>query len=126
MKKYGNYCTEEQTELAHKLGAPIAKSRYSGSYPCFWTFEKEHFIIPTTQEMFGWLREQNIFVKLRHQKYISDAFIQYFNEDALNYEDIDIVHITEEFSGDMYKECEISAIDIALDYLEKRKNNLKE
>lgn len=105
MNKFTIYCTQEQTQTAYNLGAPIGYKNTLDNR------ERGRFEIPTAEQMIGWIREQGlafdtewswgeqvtIWVWDNHKKervYTSDA--------------------------NSLKEATLAAIDEALDYLEKQ------
>jgi len=122
MKNYTNYCTEEQTKRAYKLGAPIR------TFECDNKIARESFIkrfdaielegivmgdIPTTQQMIGWLREEkkiNITIRNFGNSY------RYSVSTFINGMDVSI-YFENNYMG--YKQAELEAIDVALNYLEK-------
>jgi len=119
MKQYTNYCTQEQTQKAYKLGAPLHV------FECENKISKEAFIetgrivelednklgdIPTTQQMIGWLRkEKDIDIC------IGNTSLDYRFNVWHRYE-----LIKEIFANRYdYNMGELAAIHAALDYLEK-------
>lgn len=118
MDKYTIYCTEEQTKRALKLGAPImfhydAVTRDDIPHFIDGTIGKEWtlYFIPTAEQMIGWLEEQEGIIAIetyRHCDYWGyGVIIPLTSYDA-----------TKHFSS--RKEATLVAIDVALDYLEKR------
>lgn len=118
MKQYEIRCTPEQTKKALELGAPInVRCSYNGYHPLPFRaeiiIEPHHFAeVPTTEEMIGWLEEQ---------EYISEVDIFHdFNwtfsiwDNALLRIDNNRVYISR-------KEATLAAIDAALDYLTNHK-----
>lgn len=129
MNKYTIYCSPEQTRKALELGAPILLVPEE-----FYTEEK-HFrmeiegenasvILPTTQQMIGWLEEQGVI----------DYYINRDMYDELNY--LDTYGFFVDFGKknrlvgygfSTRKEATLASIDKALEYLTIRrydKNNL--
>lgn len=104
MKQYTNYCTEEQTRRAYKLGAPI-RLRFN-------PFKENRFITPTTQQMMNWLEKEH---KIRAD---IDFFLHHGYGAYVDLEGKDLNY----FGGQYFEtrqEAELAAIDVALDYLEK-------
>lgn len=121
MNDYTCHCTEEQTRRAYKLGAPIRKItnifnvdngeqfyRDNLLYVCMGDF---CCVIPTTQQMIGWLREKGfwIYVK-RYWQY--NTFYACIEKQGLVR-----IECTDDFEKP--EQAERAAIDAALDYLEK-------
>jgi len=119
MSDYTNFCSEEQTKRAYKLGAPIRVHRDAwrrhneGEQPIdigttngFTTW----LMTPTTQQMIGWLRtEKDIDICIGNTSL--DYRFNVWHRDEL---------IKELFvSRYEYEYGELAAIDAALDYLEK-------
>ncbi len=117
MERYTIYCTEEQTKKALELGAPIEVGTEKCTLPDNIMFIKKgqyHVaaIIPTAEQMIGWLDEQGIMFNLKHQK---DGYclISIETEKEIIKMDID---------GSIYRNtATLAAIDSALDYLSKNK-----
>lgn len=114
MNRYSIFCTPEQTKRAYKLGAPIyifvhAAGEDKGSYKPIDEFTDA--LIPTAEQICGWLRKKNIFINVCHN---CDGYGTWIKK-----------IVPSEPIGDMigYFETEpqatLSAIDAALDYLEK-------
>lgn len=127
MERYTIYCTEEQTKKALELGAKIKKERVGkcitdglprlGSEP---EEDKYDYLIPTAEQMIGWLEEQWIMVEVYYnctfQHYNYTKTIKGKNGcwgSKLN------DSYTNGFSS--RKEATLAAIDAALDYLIKNK-----
>lgn len=114
MKKYSIPCTPEQTKKAFELGAPIDNSSNNFDSDCADNIELLsnglYAIIPTAEEMVGWLEEQGIQITL--------------NVNCLNEWDC-TVYNTRMLSGLVFqsiweetrKEATLTAIDAALEYL---------
>lgn len=123
MDKYTIYCTEEQTKKALKLGAPILMTpeEFIEELPHFNMMiegENASIILPTTEQMFGWLGEQGII----------DYYIDRDIDEEINY--LDTYGYFVDFgkkhrlvgSGiSTRKEAILYAIDAALEYLENAK-----
>lgn len=122
MNRYTIYCTEEQTKKALELGAPI-KINY---HP---PFNGENFmwlsppadaiawnnstncLIPTAEEMIGWLEEQKIFVDIAPCFDISCSW-RIESKSYNKYEYTSDIKVCK-----TRKEATLAAIDAALDYL---------
>lgn len=119
MNKYTIYCTSEQTKKALELGAsieilpnyteyrvfPLVKCKDGNERPC---------IIPTAEQMIGWLEEQESIVCVNIDYYVTDDTWAYwikFKGDG--------VYNKQDFNS--RKDATLAAIDAALDYLEKQK-----
>lgn len=66
MNKYTIYCTEEQTKKALELGAPIETCGYyyKQQFGCNTISDTDLHIVPTAQQMIGWLEEQGFYFRL--------------------------------------------------------------
>lgn len=106
MNRYKIYCTPEQTQKALKLGAPI-------KIECFSTATEDHWheVIPTAEEMIGWLEEQGILVDVHFYCISWDIGVR----TKTGY------IVAQKLAIDSRKEAEIAAIDAALEYLTKQK-----
>lgn len=62
MNKYTIYCTPEQTKKALELGAPIKECGYyfKKQIGCNTISDTDLHIIPTAEQMIGWLEENGI------------------------------------------------------------------
>lgn len=62
MNRYTIYCTEEQTRKALELGAPILADTHEIKFTDLngVPFDVDRIVIPTAEEMIGWLNEQGI------------------------------------------------------------------
>jgi len=101
MEDYTCYCTEEQTKRAIKLDAKLntmGRCFYAQHGGNVFDDGETLYIIPTTQQMIGWLRELNM--------HIFNPTIQVFNVCVTNKGCIKTMN------------NELAAIDAALDYLE--------
>lgn len=112
MNKYTIYCTKEQTLKALELGAPIKKAVYADFIlyeNIEYIVDKENgfvYLIPTAEQMIGWLEEKDITVK------IVKCDTRWFARPC-SCKNTD-------FNRDGYfsrKEAILAAIDSALDYL---------
>lgn len=127
MERYTIYCTEEQVKKALKLGAlieveTILASDYETSrdnkvhvseHLAKSAPYQEYAIIPTAEQMIGWLEEQyfnEIHVEQNARK--TWSYIMYDKKDNC---------IDEQYGYTTRKEATLAAIDVALDYLIKVK-----
>lgn len=114
MKNYTIYCTTEQVQIALELGAPIEyEFGYVNGIPYKITDEEGEpsLIIPTAEQMIGWLRKE---MKLA----ISIGYnIQNDNTPVWFYSIFNVAY-SNTFSEP--EEATLAAIDAALDYLEKQ------
>lgn len=108
MDKYITYCTPEQVKKALELGAPI-------KIECFSTATEDHWheVIPTAEQMIGWLEENNI------------ENIIVCKKDGGDY-GYTVYHTShrkplQRFWFSNRKEATLAAIDAALGYLTKNK-----
>lgn len=111
MNSYKIPCTEEQTKKALNLGVPIKKISHYYNGEEFYSNDKT-YLIPTAEEMIGWLEEQ-------------DVYINVCWEDCIYYVQIRSVDKGYIGIGDTIytsrKEATIAAIDVALEYLTNNK-----
>lgn len=118
MNRYKIPCTEEQTKKALELGAPILLVPEE-----FYT-EEEHFrmeiegenasvILPTAEEMIGWLREMDIFINIIHIDSGYSSWTKTIKENE-TLVDGNLVFLN------TYEESVLSAIDEALEYLSNK------
>lgn len=107
MNEYIIYCTEEQTKKALEFGAPIMVTDNLGDLVManYFTNEDNHVatIIPTAEQMIGFLRSKGI---------------QFHFDDVKDY--WYVVIDNKLLSTGYDKNKELAAIDAALDYLIKR------
>lgn len=120
MNKYTIYCTPTQTKMALKLGAPIANSNIG--YEGFDIIDHNedyssilYSIIPTAEQMIGWLEEQlgensSVYIVQDSQCWWSANVY-----DSCNYK---IFHNNDYHSR---KEATLAAINAALEYLNIKK-----
>lgn len=123
MNNYTIYCTEEQTKKALKLGAPIIyheNACTTNSTPHFYIGERGNYqkgyilyIIPTAEEMIGWLEKQINFIDIIRQENNTWLYIVY----PENHSNKNIT--IKGFSS--RPKATLAAIDAALEYLEKNK-----
>lgn len=105
MKHYTIYCTPEQTKKALELGAPIERDGYEDRP---YVYIDGAYLIPTTEQMIGWLEGQGIHVDICYES--DNRFYYVFDFD--------------DFVSDFYptrKEATLAAIDAALGYLINKK-----
>lgn len=76
MNKYIINCSEEQTKRALELGAPIINYPLVSSPYGIPKFEKNGmaYIIPTAEEMIGWLEEQADILDITVEPYEDDGY----------------------------------------------------
>lgn len=110
MDEYTIYCTESQTKKALELGAPI-------KIECFSTATEDHWheVIPTAEQMIGWLEEQGVTINIEHSNV----------EDTMRFKirkskDFDYV-IAYNYHYPSRREATLAAIDAAIEYLENQK-----
>lgn len=124
MNNYAIYCTEEQTKKALELGAPIEVSHRIES-----VVNRKYFsdlinftftIIPTSEQMIGWLEEQDKICSIEITLY--EGYWQYI---------VRIFNHDEDVWNDEYDACltrqeaTLAAIDAALEYLSNQKKKNK-
>lgn len=133
MKKYAIYCTPEQTKRALELGAPIkiedTRDRYSfvpqysdsmgcrikkfeDAYKNCYCDETAAYLIPTAEEMIGWLEKQGDIdcIEVNHAyKWSYDIF----NKEYWKIMKHNTIYQSR-------KEATLAAIDAALEFLDKR------
>lgn len=126
MNKYTIYCTEEQTRKALKLGAPIISyhNAFTTNDIPHYTIEEGNgnctlYIIPTAEQMFGWLEDRCISVKAVCFSWCYENKptwqIHAYNEPTDFWDEVAFGH------SKSCKEATLAAIDAALDYLSKNK-----
>ena len=117
MNKYTIHCTEEQTKKALELGAPLIKYNcYIHRFvnPC--GVGKESYIIPTAEQMIGWLEEQeNI------KEVIIYCDVTGLNWSFEGYKDNGNYAFVSSNSYTSRKEATLAAIDATLKYLSNKK-----
>lgn len=125
MSGYACYCTEEQTEKAFKLGAPIETQGFipikGWELKIDWFAQEDKcYHIPTTEQMIGWLEEQIDIAEIDISRcsFVSKfwAFGIYNEQKGLIAENI------KDLSS--RKEATLAAIDAALEYLINNKKGL--
>lgn len=111
MNRYNLPCTEEQTEKAMQLGAPIEES--CGLRPAT-SIDGIIYDIPTAEQMIGWLEEQGILIDI-DTEWNKSVLVYVWNCENKSL-------INNVFHGSR-KETIIAAIDAALEYLMTKKIN---
>lgn len=110
MNRYKIRCTEAQTKKALELGAPIKFTEWNDDNSAYVGLKGEIYaIIPTAEQMIGWLEEQNIFVNFAHTSFGYDSWIKRRSDNKLLSKSLGFVSSR--------KEATLAAIDAALDYL---------
>lgn len=119
MNNYTIYCTEEQTKMARKLGAPIEVKTIEET-PKDWQ-GKAYFTgmatcakLPTAEQMLGWLLDNGItdIVISRKMNPHTFGFNIWYGMNGL---------IQEEEQYPTRKQATLAAINAALEYLSKNK-----
>lgn len=118
MDRYTIFCTEEQTKKALNLGAPLEIGNGKGTIMCrlqnYHTYKR--CIIPTAEQMIGWLEEQGMQFNI-----LSNIFNEWevivYTENTDNV----ISEITDSDWKKTKKEATIVAIDASLEYLSNNK-----
>lgn len=106
MSDYTLYCTTEQVKKALELGAPILDNGENPNVPVM-LYNRKGYVIPTAEQMLGWLEEQGIFVE------VSKSFIADYQ--SLVHDANTNVFYDEYFLS--RKEATLAAINVALEYL---------
>lgn len=112
MEKYTIYCTLEQMKNALELNAPILRRYIDNGQKCFYIDLESEFppyIIPTAEQMIGWLEEKgiNVVVEREYEHYIWKLWDGRCN----------ILDMSELVWYDTRDEATLTAIDAALKYL---------
>lgn len=117
MNRYTIYCTEEQTKKALELGAPINTCGYyyKQQVGCNTISDIDLHIIPTAEQMIGWLEEQGLLIEFKR---VFGKYAYRLMEAHTNGERNPQIH---EQGFPSRKEATLAAIDSALDYLSKNK-----
>lgn len=113
MDKYKIYCTEEQTEKALELGAPIEVDFQFNSKTAI--INKKAYVLPRAEEIIGWLEEQESFSNICVRKTMggNHSSACYCNGETL---------LNKVFSS--RKDATLAAIDVALEYLINNKERI--
>ena len=114
MDKYSIYCTSEQTRKALELGAPIETLQYNSTIVKTVTTFKGFAIIPTAEQMIGWLEEQEDISEFDIA--IWEKPMWAFRVLLIDKPSINGMHL---FTS--RKEATLAAIDAALEYLMNNK-----
>lgn len=121
MNSYTIYCTEEQVKKALELGASIGKKtiEYSvcpqpgSGYEEDFSEETDALIIPTAEQMVGWLEGHEEIDEIAPIKTGKNwDYVIYMTSSLPDIENLDGTFSTR-------KEATLAAIDTALNYLEK-------
>lgn len=116
MERYTIYCTEDQTLKAERLGAPIKKTWESGGHS---DLDKYIYKKPTAEQMIGWIESIST-IQLQMEKQMVESGTRYriwVRDECKPFSDIIEMH-----NYPTRKEATLAAIDAALDYLEKNRN----
>lgn len=120
MNKYTIRCTPEQTQKALNLGAPLEIGEGKGTILCrlqnYHTYKA--CVIPTAEEMIGWLEEQGIQIVFITDLYNRWQGLLYDIKKPMS----EGQHIHQCNYVSTRKEATLAAIDAALEYL----GNLKQ
>ena len=109
MNEFTIYCSPEQTKKAINLGAPIEVD-FQFNFKTV-IINNKAYIVPTAEQMLGWLEEQGIHeIRLVHLK---DAWMFYIFLDGNM--------LPDEYTYPTRKEVTLAAIDAALEYLNNNK-----
>lgn len=117
MNRYTIYCTEAQTKKALELGAPILADtqeiKFAGLNGL--PFDIDRVVIPTTEQMIGWLEEREI--------KITFILTSAYGPNGLTNGYTPVVNFKWncETCYTSRKEAILVAIDAALEYLSKNK-----
>lgn len=113
MNEFTINCTTEQTKRALALGAPISiKTEKVGLPNTSFGYNRNTFIIPTAEQMFGWLRGQGFRFDVEESSMC--CITPHINHE--NHE-----FIFSPISGKNTAEAYLATIDVALEYLENKK-----
>lgn len=126
MKRYTNYCTEEQIRKAFELGAPIeilpnytefrgfpfVKCQDGNERPC---------VPPTAEQMIGWLEEQEEIFEIDISVWYPEGYERVW---CFDIRDKYRLHLCFHKEFESRKEATIAAIDAALEYLIQRKGKI--
>lgn len=117
MDEFTIYCSEEQARKALELGAQLKRVKVMAIYdieeePIYKT-EMDWFYIPTAEQMLGWLEAQDGIGEVDIYEMVSWCYDVHYVDDS----DFNLGYKTR-------KEATIAAIDAALEYLIKNKEQL--
>lgn len=115
MNNYTIYCTPEQTKKALELGASIRTCGYyyKQQFECNTVSETDLHILPTSEQMIGWLEDQD-----------NIDYIYVYKNYSIWLFKIILVSGMEVWCESRYNsrpEATLAAIDAALEYLTKNK-----
>lgn len=110
MDRYVIYCTEEQTQKAIGLGAPIEIAK------CDVTSTSINIVgtLPTAEQMLGWLRTKNIHIVITKDSI--DNWSAYGHE----IKPIEFTVFNRLTGYNSFEEATLEAIDAALEYLTEK------
>lgn len=131
MSDYTLFCTEEQTRKALELGAPIISYHNActtDDIPHFTIAEGNGnctlYIIPTAEQMCGWLEEQGMFIEVDSHR--PDRILDW-RKSIYTFSVVDKFMVICKHGGynetthfPSRKEVILAAIDAALDYLKTK------
>lgn len=122
MDKYIIYCTEEQVKKAIELGAPMLTKTFISS------FGKIETNLTTAEQMLGWLEEQGVLMQIEpingmHYYWLLSTKELTEEPDRYSWVTQYVTPNYEEIPS--RKEATLAAIDAALDYLIKIKEEKK-
>lgn len=112
MNRYTIPCTEQQTRKALEFGAPIEieTSFMALVNRTYFDNENKYVIIPTAEQMIGWLEEQGILIDIDAE----------WNKSVLVYVwDCENKSLINNVFHGSRKKATLAAIDAALEYLTK-------
>lgn len=115
MSDYTLFCTPEQTKKALELGATLRIFTSNDSLiDSHWvSYNFGEYYTPTAEQMLGWLEEQSNIIELCIKKYGNWRYEIYIEPHSY----------LEEGGFNSRKEATLAAIDAALEYLIKHKND---
>lgn len=116
MNKYTLYCTHEQTKKALGLGAPIERDGYEDRP---YVYIDGAYLIPTAEQMIGWLEEKGIQISIMFCYKVSSLR---WNYDLDNTNIILFEHNSIGYPS--RKEAVLAAIDASLEHLTNNKKCL--
>lgn len=120
MNRYTIYCTEEQTKKALELGASLETRTNKNPFINVGFFNSrgqlvsESYDIPSAEQMLGWIEEQGLIIHIIHPYKNGGYWIFYIQPTDVR--------------GTLFasrKEATLAAIDAALEYLIKTKEEIK-
>lgn len=111
MNRYQIYCTEEQTKKALELGAPLiyieeGRDKYSNLHYLYVPQKWGYYIIPTAEQMIGWLRTKGF---------------RFAFDDDTNYWNVCVGNKPITVGYGQTENKELAAIDAVLEYLSQNK-----